>query len=708
MAPQPSGSRKRRKGNSSRDGGAASDRRSRSDDSESREPARRARRERSRSRSQSRSYRKKSRKRQKRHQNNEGDGDVKARAGQVAEELEECAGNPGGFVWKKKLEKELQSGKSTKEVKHTAAQRMADKSERMQEVEKVRKRREERQAELARMEEQKEHEAREKALAEAEEVEQREEQQQLEQAKTRSEMRLKEGRGRNADILARNIHGEPGPFVDTTSVDAVFEGATARELEELRSDFSAYVQLEQNNPSNFAFWQAMLTACDFKLKEASHLEEVDKAKLRGEQPPQRERTAGLHEAVERDVHKMLSGKSHRELKRVEEDILSRLKGNDFADAEYWDTVLKQLEVWLAMAYAREQYETRRQQAASVLTGEDQWQNMQQKQGNDDVVAIPTDGDANDDSAPAAELDGVAEGSVREQTAEGAAEAEEEEEDELLPDDLHDEEQQQAMLTRQLSPEQFESPEMCTEQGEQPVIVDEEQDAKRIDQLRDQIAKESRPRFEAAARTAAQPGTTEQEDMLRALKDSQHVGSSGLFSNIVHKAEDATETEGERQAREKALKEMGVPKEGEEQFGADAEQQTTADASQAYWYHDKYRPRKPKYFNRVHTGFDWNKYNKSHYDKDNPPPKQVIGYKFNIFYPDLIDKSHTPKYTIEPDGSKHGETCIIRFSAGPPYEDVAFKIINREWDTAPNKGFKCSFERGVLHLFFNFNRARYRR
>ena len=31
--------------------------------------------------------------------------------------------------------------------------------------------------------------------------------------------------------------------------------------------------------------------------------------------------------------------------------------------------------------------------------------------------------------------------------------------------------------------------------------------------------------------------------------------------------------------------------------------------------------------------------------DNPPPKIVQGYKFNIFYPDLIDKSKTPEYTL---------------------------------------------------------------
>lgn len=88
----------------------------------------------------------------------------------------------------------------------------------------------------------------------------------------------------------------------------------------------------------------------------------------------------------------------------------------------------------------------------------------------------------------------------------------------------------------------------------------------------------------------------------------------------------------------------------------------------YWWHDKYRPRKPKYFNRVHTGYEWNKYNQTHYDHDNPPPKIVQGYKFNIFYPDLVDKIKAPTYTIDKDGDS-AETCIISFHAGPPYEDI---------------------------------------
>ncbi len=66
--------------------------------------------------------------------------------------------------------------------------------------------------------------------------------------------------------------------------------------------------------------------------------------------------------------------------------------------------------------------------------------------------------------------------------------------------------------------------------------------------------------------------------------------------------------------------------------------------QPYHMNDKFRPRKPRFFNRVKTGYDWNKYNQMHYDHDNPPPKHVQGYKFNIFYPDLLDPRyyHTPQ------------------------------------------------------------------
>lgn len=116
-------------------------------------------------------------------------------------------------------------------------------------------------------------------------------------------------------------------------------------------------------------------------------------------------------------------------------------------------------------------------------------------------------------------------------------------------------------------------------------------------------------------------------------------------------------------------------------------------------------RKPRYFNRVRTGYDWNKYNQTHYDQDNPPPKIVQGYKFNIFYPDL-DPTISPRFTLE--AADTDDFCIIRFSSGPPYEDIAFKIVNREWNRSRKKGYRCTFERGILSLYFNFTTHWYRK
>mmetsp|Transcript_9469 Transcript_9469/g.17477 ORF Transcript_9469/g.17477 Transcript_9469/m.17477 type:complete len:546 (-) Transcript_9469:38-1675(-) len=124
------------------------------------------------------------------------------------------------------------------------------------------------------------------------------------------------------------------------------------------------------------------------------------------------------------------------------------------------------------------------------------------------------------------------------------------------------------------------------------------------------------------------------------------------------------------------------------------------------WHAKYEPRKPRYFNRVRTGYDWNIYNKTHYDSENPPPKAVQGYKFNIYYPDLVDKSVAPTYKVLP--SDEPDFAIIKFHAGAPYEDIAFKIVNKEWAAGRRSGFRCTFERDRLQLWFQLKRLFYRR
>jgi len=141
-------------------------------------------------------------------------------------------------------------------------------------------------------------------------------------------------------------------------------------------------------------------------------------------------------------------------------------------------------------------------------------------------------------------------------------------------------------------------------------------------------------------------------------------------------------------------------EGEEVFNVDAPL-----PPKVYPWAEKYQPKKPRYYNRVNTGYEWNKYNQTHYDEDNPPPKIVQGYKFNIFFPELIEKNKTPQYFLEK--SENPDFVIIRFTSGAPYEDIGFRIVNKEWEYSHKKGFRCTFERGILHLHFQFKKYRYR-
>jgi len=190
-----------------------------------------------------------------------------------------------------------------------------------------------------------------------------------------------------------------------------------------------------------------------------------------------------------------------------------------------------------------------------------------------------------------------------------------------------------------------------------------------------------------------PGTVtflEEEDLARRNFDQSKALQGAKVENVLNAEERALEKE--------ARKGMG---EDEATFSVESA------LEQSYEWSDKYRPRKPRYFNRVHTGFEWNKYNQTHYDFDNPPPKIVQGYKFNIFYPDLIEKSSTPQFKLIPTGDT-GDFCILKIMAGPPYEDIAFKIVNKEWEYGYKRGFRCQFHNNIFQLWFHFKRYRYRR
>ncbi|CAI0469285.1 unnamed protein product [Linum tenue] len=539
------------------------------------------------------------------------------------------------FVWRKKIERDVGQGVPLDDFSMKAEKKRQ--KERMAEIEKVKKRREERALEKAQHEEEMALLARERARAEFQDWEKKEDEFHFEQSKVRSEIRVREGRVKPIDVLAKHLNVSDDLDIEINEPYMVFKGLTVKEMEELHDDIKMHLDMERTTQTQVDYWEALLVVCNWELAEARKKDALDRARVRGEEPPAEllAEERGMHRGIESDVRDLLEGKTSSELDAAKSKIELLLSSGEARVVEYWQAVLKRLQIYKAKAILKEIH------AKMLRTHLNRLE-------------------------PTSEIDYKSESDHDLRPIKEESEPEEKEDLEPFPQEPVEETQE---------PEEEEagsfSPELLHGNDDDDEAVDPEEDKAILEKKRMAVLEEQQRRIQEAMKSSKPPLPPPPE---------------------------------ETQFEMKAFKAMGTMEEGDAVFGSGAE--VSLD-SQVYWWHDKYRPRKPKYFNRVHTGYEWNKYNQTHYDHDNPPPKIVQGYKFNIFYPDLVDKIKAPIYTIERDGSSD-ETCIIRFHAGPPYEDIAFRIVNKEWEYSHKKGFKCTFERGILHVYFNFKRHRYRR
>ncbi|KAI9205362.1 mid region of cactin-domain-containing protein [Polychytrium aggregatum] len=352
---------------------------------------------------------------------------------------------------------------------------------------------------------------------------------------------------------------------------------------------------------------------------------------------------GVSLQVEQEISAMLKGKTFDQLRILQKQVENKLSSGEALDFEYWEALLKSVIVWKAKAKLRDMHQFMLHQRLTKLREQQRAEAEKAQHELREQVSRPM---------TSISAFGLARESQAVAGAEDEGDLEEEEEAELYDPSM--------------------SPRISTEIDKADAdfdVVDEDADFESLSQNR------SIPTSSARSITAA------------AAQSSMAVSAPAMDPEAAFIKESAAR--------------MGID---EEEFNIE---DMGATGSQTYLWQDKYRPRKPRYFNRVHTGYEWNKYNQTHYDSDNPPPKVVQGYKFNIFYPDLIDKAKAPTFKIIRDEG-YPDTVILRFMAGPPYEDVAFRIVNREWEHSHKKGFRSSFDRGVLQLHFHFKRQFYRR
>ncbi|RDW82693.1 hypothetical protein BP6252_03805 [Coleophoma cylindrospora] len=489
----------------------------------------------------------------------------------------------------------------------------------------------------------------------------------LKQAKKKADIRVREGRAKPIDWLAvilrvidpdRDLLDDDEEEAPTDVVDpeGVFEGLNDAQLGELDSDITSYLTLETNK-NNQEYWKTMQIICNDRRQKLK--------------PVGREERAVS--SVAADVDQLLRPKTYEQLEALERQVKAKLRSNDDIDVDYWEQLLRSLLIWKAKAKLKKVYQSLLDSRLETL------QNQQQEDARDITTRLQT-------------------------MLAGPTPVVEEGEDLMDTGEATSKPRKQPLL--QYTPIYDPEPLLKLHSEDKAAdVVDESVFLEKIVAERKRILK-------LGYVTSRQP--TVEKALSSASKSIASVPSAPpgtqRFSTIAN--EDFSQAT-------KALYEREVARgvnENEEIFTAE---ESIASGIAPQWA-DKYRPRKPRYFNRVQMGYEWNKYNQTHYDHDNPPPKVVQGYKFNIFYPDLIDKAKAPTFRIiRENGRKRGEsfapageedTCLIRFIAGPPYEDIAFRIVDKEWDYSAkrDRGFRSSFDKGILQLHFQYKKIYYRK
>ncbi|KAI9737662.1 MAG: hypothetical protein M1818_005666 [Claussenomyces sp. TS43310] len=495
----------------------------------------------------------------------------------------------------------------------------------------------------------------------------------LKQAKKKADIRVREGRAKPIDWLAVILRvidpdrdlledDEDEVQLDVVDPEGVFEGLSDAQLGELDSDITSYLTLETNR-KNQDYWKTMQIICRDRRQKL--------------QPTSREGRAVS--SVSADVDKLLGPKTYEQLEALEKQIRTKLRSNEDIDVDYWEHLLQNLLIWKAKAKLKKVYQSVLDSRLDILRSQQKEDAQGIRTKLQSILRGPlqvTEEAADVQMDVSAATAGIA--ATREQPTLGYSSA-------FDPDPL-----------LKLRPE-----------DRSLEVIDETEFLQKVGMDRVKVLKlgfvplRQRAVEKAASNAPEKPGPA---------AGLQPPGTQRFSALVNDDFSQATKALYEREVA------RGIS-ENEEIFSAEETVPTNNVTPQ---WADKYRPRKPKYFNRVQMGYEWNKYNQTHYDHDNPPPKVVQGYKFNIFYPDLIDKTKAPTFRIiREHGRKRGEsfapageedTCLIRFIAGPPYEDIAFRIVDKEWDYSAkrDRGFRSSFDKGILSLHFQFKKIYYRK
>ncbi|KAM4556561.1 splicing factor Cactin [Fundulus diaphanus] len=571
----------------------------------------------------------------------------------------------GTFKWQKALVKKGIGHLSEKELKE---RNKCIQEENRRELQKVKQLRLEREREKAMRETELEMLQREKEAEHFKTWAEQEDNFHLQQAKLRSKIRIRDGRAKPIDLLAKYISAEDDDLaVEMHEPYTFLNGLTVTDMDDLLEDIKVYMELEQGK--NVDFWRDMTTITEDEISKLRKLE------ASGKGPG--DRREGINTAVSTDVQSVFKGKTYSQLQALHLNIEGKIRaGGSNLDIGYWESLLQQVRVYLAKARLRERHQDVLRQKLFKLKQE---QGVESEPLFPIIKEEPRSEDDDDDER--------AQRQARERTAEESGPSTSSSRRNKSRETEGDDEAAGPSTSAAGSQDEV--------RGEKDEGKDEAVEAVLTEE---DLIQQSQAEYDSGRYSPTLLTLSELPLDTHTITPEEDAHRLQLARRQLQVTGDASESAEDAFVR-RAKEGMGND---EAQFSVEIPV-----SGKMYLWADKYRPRKPRFFNRVHTGFEWNKYNQTHYDFDNPPPKIVQGYKFNIFYPDLIDKRSTPQYFLEPcpDNKDFG---ILRFHAGPPYEDIAFKIVNREWEYSHRHGFRCQFANGIFQLWFHFKRYRYRR
>ncbi|XP_071778194.1 splicing factor Cactin [Centroberyx gerrardi] len=574
----------------------------------------------------------------------------------------------GTFKWQKALDK--------KGIGHLGEKDLKDRNKRIQEenrreLQKVKQLRLEREREKAMRETELEMLQREKEAEHFKTWAEQEDNFHLHQAKLRSKIRIRDGRAKPIDLLAKYISAEDDDLaVEMHEPYTFLNGLTVTDMDDLLEDIKVYMELEQGK--NVDFWRDMTTITEDEISKLRKLE------ASGKGPG--DRREGINTSVSTDVQMVFKGKTYSQLQALHLNIETKIRaGGSNLDIGYWESLLQQVRVYMARARLRERHQDVLRQKLFKL---------KQEQGVESEPLFPIIKEEPEDEE--AETERAREAAAEEPGPSSSSPATNENKE---TEEEQDEEERPTTSTAGQAKQDDDAEEKGSEK-------DEEEKGEVVEAVltEEDLIQQSQAEYDSGRYSPTLLTSSELPLDTHTITPEEDTHRLHLARRQLQVTGDASESAEDAFVR-RAKEGMGND---EAQFSVEL-----PITGKMYLWADKYRPRKPRFFNRVHTGFEWNKYNQTHYDFDNPPPKIVQGYKFNIFYPDLINKRSTPQYFLEPspDNKDFG---ILRFHAGPPYEDIAFKIVNREWEYSHRHGFRCQFANGIFQLWFHFKRYRYRR